>query len=205
MKTLVIDCTRSKNVQDLVNAVSPFSDTEVVRFDSIGKYYEPAKSIDALVISGSGYRSVNPVDREKFTFVTSLIKNFCGPVLGVCFAHQLVCHAFGAKLATLNHPVFDKFELLRVIESDEIFEGYKHGENFHAVEYHNDYVLKQGLSTSDLTLLADSQSCEVEAVKHNSKPIYGIQFHAERYRIGKQEHKEGLQIFKNFYKHIAKK
>ena len=73
------------------------------------------------------------------------------------------------------------------------------------MEYHNDYVIKQGLSTAGFILLADSQSCEVEAIKHNSKPLYGIQFHAERYKIGREGHKEGLKIFENFYKLAVKK
>ena len=205
MKTLVVDCTRSKNVNDLVNGIYPFTEYDIVRFESVGQDYEPDKLTDALVISGSGYRSVDPKDREKFRGVTGLIKRFDRPILGVCFAHQLIGYAYGAKLSTMEKPVYDKFEQIRIIETDKIFEGYKPRDHIPLVEHHNDYVMKQGFSTAGFIRLADSQSCEVEAMKHNSKPLYGIQFHAERYKIGREEHKEGLKILENFYKLVVKK
>ena len=205
MKTLVVDCTRSKNVNDLVDGIRPFTECYIVRYESVLQDYEPNKSIDAIVISGSGYRSVDPKDREKFRGVMGLIKRFDKPILGVCFAHQLIGYAYGAKLSTMEKPVYDKFEQIRIIETDELFEGYKSQDQIPLVEYHNDYVMKQGLSTAGFILLADSQSCEVEAMKHCLKPLYGIQFHAERYKIGREEHKEGLKILENFYKIVAKK
>lgn len=205
MKTAIVDCTRSKNVKDLVDAVSPFSEYVVVRFESIGRDFEPDKSVDALVISGSGHRSADQKDRDKFQNVTDIIKRFDGPILGVCFAHQLIGHAYGAGLSTLAKPIYDKFEQVRIIETDEIFSGYKPSDTIPLVEYHNDYVVKQGLSEAGFTLLADSKTCEVEAIKYNSKPLYGVQFHAERYRIRKEEHKEGLKIFENFYKLVVKR
>lgn len=205
MKTAIIDCTRSANVKDLVNAISPFTEHNIIRFESIGLDYELDKSIDTLVISGSGYRSVKQKDRNKFDGVTNLIKRFDKPILGVCFAHQLIGYAYGAQLSTLEKPVYDKFEQVRIIETDEIFEGYKPGEHIPLMEYHNDYVMKKGLSKAGFTILADSQSCEVEAMKYNSKSIYGVQFHAERHRIGREEHMEGLKIFENFYKLVVKR
>jgi len=188
-----------------MNAIGPFTEYEVVRFENISGDYVPDNATDALVISGSGYRSVHQKDREKFAAVTSLIKRFDRPILGVCFAIQLIGHAFGAGLGTLEEPVYDKFEQVRIVDTDEIFEGYKPGDHITLVEYHNDYVVEQGLSQSGFKLLADSQSCEVEAIKLNSKPIYGVQFHPERYRIKGEEHKEGLTIFENFYKRVAKR
>jgi len=203
MKTVIIDCTRSKNVKDLVDAVSPFTEYTLVRFEGVGRDYEPDKSVDALVISGSGHRSVDPKDRDKFQNVTNLITRFDGPILGICFAHQLIGYAYGAKLSTLEKPIYDKFEQVRVIETDEVFNGYRPGDHLPLVEYHNDYVMKQGLLEAGFTLLADSPSCEVEAIKYDSKPLYGVQFHAERYKNRREEHREGLKIFENFYKYVV--
>jgi len=122
--------------------------------------------------------------------VTNLIKSYDRSILGVCFAHQLIGHVFGAELSTLEKPVYDKFEQVKIIEPDEIFEGYKPGDQIPLVEYHNNFVMKQGLSEAGFTILADSQSCEVEALKYDSKPLYGVQFHMERYRIRREEHKK---------------
>ncbi len=205
MKTTIVDCTRSKNVKDLVDAVSRHSEYNIVRFENVGLDFESDKSVDALVISGSGHRSADQKDRDKFQNITDLIKRFDRPVLGVCFAHQLIGHAYGARLSTLAKPVYDKFEQVRIIEPDEIFNNYESGDTIPLVEYHNDYVMKQGLPEAGFTILADSKTCEVEAIKYNAKPLYGVQFHAERYRIRREEHREGLKIFDNFYRLVVKR
>ena len=47
-------------------------------------------------------------------------------------------------------------------------------------------------------LLADSLSCEVEAVKHKSEPFYGVQFHPERINVKSESHSEGHRVIENF-------
>ena len=47
------------------------------------------------------------------------------------------------------------------------------GQTVPFAEYHNDYVLKDGLEASGFRLIADSASCEVEAVKHKDK-LFGL-------------------------------
>ena len=55
---------------------------------------------------------------------------------------------------------------------------------------HNDEVTK---ISKDLVRLAESPNCKVQALKHKTKPFYGVQFHPE------VEHTEyGEQMFKNF-------
>ena len=57
-------------------------------------------------------------------------------------------------------------------------------------ESHNDEVT---VVPKDFTLLAESENCKVQAMRHKKKPFYGLQFHPE------VEHTEfGEQIFKNF-------
>ncbi len=46
----------------------------------------------------------------------------------------------------------------------------------------------------DFKLLAISPVCDIEAMKHEVKPMYGIQFHPEV-----QHTEKGYMIFKNFY------
>ena len=47
----------------------------------------------------------------------------------------------------------------------------------------------------DFKLLATSSLCDIEAMKHKDKPIYGIQFHPEVHHT-----KQGHLIFENFYR-----
>ena len=71
-------------------------------------------------------------------------------------------------------------------------------------ENHYDYVLKESLGNAGFLLLADSTSCEVEAVKHKTKPFYGVQFHPERITIGNEKHLEGHIVIENFYKIVKR-
>jgi GMP synthase (glutamine-hydrolysing) len=57
---------------------------------------------------------------------------------------------------------------------------------------HNDEVTR---IPDNFELLASSESCEIQAMKHIEKPFYGLQFHPE------VEHTEyGRRIFENFVK-----
>jgi GMP synthase-like glutamine amidotransferase len=200
-KTLLVNCFLKTVDKDLLKAVEDFSEVKLVRFQDIDKDYQIDKEIDAVVLSGSYARIVEPADRALFTNVTSLIKTCNLPIFGVCFGHQLLCWTLGAKVGALSQPILDRFENVRVIEADSIFAGFKQGQTIPLVEWHNDYVQKEGLAQAGFALLADSPSCEVEAVKHKTKPFFGVQFHPERIT---SEHPEGHGVIENFYRCAVK-
>ena len=56
-----------------------------------------------------------------------------------------------------------------------------------------------------MVLLADSASCEVEAVKHKSKPFYGVQFHPERINVKSESHPEGHKVIENFFRNVVQR
>jgi GMP synthase-like glutamine amidotransferase len=200
VKSLLVNCSLNGKVgADLLVALGKFSELKVVNFGEVTSNYQIANDIEAVVISGSVARIVNPVDRAKFEGVELLIKNCSLPILGICFGHQLLCWAFGAEVETLPQQVDNRFEDVKVVQSNEIFSGFKEGQPIPLAENHYDYVLKDSLDSTGFTLLADSASCEVEAVKHQTKPFYGVQFHPERITIKDQTHPEGHKILDNFY------
>jgi GMP synthase (glutamine-hydrolysing) len=127
------------------------------------------------------------------------------PILGICFGHQLLCWAFGAEVASLLQQVSSRFEDVKVIQSDEIFSCFKEGQTIALAENHCDYVLKDSLESAGFALLANSASCEVEAVKHKTKPFYGVQFHPERTTIENETHPEGHKVIEKFYTNIVKR
>jgi GMP synthase (glutamine-hydrolysing) len=89
-----------------------------------------------------------------------------------------------------------------MIEVCEFFNGFTDDQVVTLAQYHNDYVQKDGLEEAGFLLLANSASCEVEAVKHKTKPFYGCQFHPERVTIKKETHLEGHRVIENFYSTI---
>jgi GMP synthase-like glutamine amidotransferase len=101
--------------------------------------------------------------------------------------------------------VIDRFEQVRLIQTSELFRGFQEGQAVPLSQYHNDYVQKEGLKEAGFMLLADSVSCEVEAVRHETEPFYGCQFHPEHVKIKNETHCEGYQIIENFYENTVKR
>ena len=199
-KSLLVNCSFSNKIdEDLFAVISQFSECIVTNFDDITLNYQITNDFDAIVISGSAARIVQASDRAKFENVEMLIKNCCVPLLGICFGHQLLCWTFGAEVGSLPKQVAYQFEHVRVIQSNEIFAGFKQGQTIPLSENHYDYVIKDSLGRAGFTLLADSVSCEVEAVKHKTKPLWGVQFHPERITINNKTYPDGHRIIENFF------
>jgi len=145
-----------------------------------------SEGIDGLVLSGGTPRigleddlgnSGEYFEKAKF------------PILGICAGHQFMGRFFGGKVTPSKIPEFGKIEL-KILKQDELFDGVP--EKSIVWLSHNDEVSKL---PNDFELLAESENCKNQAMKHRKKPFYGVQFHPE------VEHTEyGEQIFKNFVK-----
>lgn len=198
-KTLLVNCSLKTSNEQLRQALVKFSECNAIHFKDINEAYHLQERVDAIVVSGSAARIVDPFYQVMFQDVAAFIKGCELPLLGICYGHQLICWAFGAKVGSLPQQVIDCFENIQVVVADELFDGFKEGQMVPLAENHFDYVLKNGLDGTGFSLLANSASCEVEAVKHKTKPFYGVQFHPERIAIKNEKHSEGHRIIENFY------
>jgi anthranilate/para-aminobenzoate synthase component II len=202
-QTLLINCyLKTAEIAGLQKVLEKHSQVNVVPYTEIKIGYHIPQDVDAVVVSGSEARIVKPQDKTMFEGVMELIRNCEVPLLGICFGHQLLCSGFGAKTGTLAEPVIDRFEQVRLIQTCGLFDGFIEQQPITLSQYHNDYVQKEGLKETGFMLLADSVSCEVEAVKHKTLPFYGTQFHPERVTIKKETHPEGHRVIENFYRAI---
>jgi GMP synthase-like glutamine amidotransferase len=205
-KSLLLNCyLNSAKINGLFEVLGQFGQCIVVPYGKIGLNYKINEDIDSIVISGSEARIVDASRKVEFENILSLIRTCTLPLLGICYGHQLLCSAFSASTSTLHNPVIDRFEDIRIVQTDDLFYSFKKEQTIPLSEYHNDYVLKEGLDNAGFTLLADSISCEVEAVKHSTKPFYGVQFHPERITIKNETHPEGNNIIQNFFKKQVKR
>jgi GMP synthase-like glutamine amidotransferase len=192
-------------INELRQVINKFSPSKVVSYERINSGYKVDQDIAAVVVSGSEARIVKPADKVKFRGVSELLESCTLPILGICFGHQLLCSAFGAKTASLTQPVIERFEEVNIIQSGDIFARFKLTQTVPLAQYHHDYVQRDSLHDAGFLLLADSASCEVEAVKHKTNPFYGVQFHPERVTIGNETHPEGHEIIENFYVNVVKR
>ena len=142
---------------------------------------------DALVLSGSADLIAKGAYSK--TYIEFLKYNTI-PCLGICFGHQMLAKAFGVEIfAGLNR--IERDETVRIIKNDRLFKDLS--PEITVVESHIEHVSHIGLSSAGFEVLANSPSCEVEAIKHIEHCFYGVQFHPERSSI------IGETIFRNFF------
>src|SRR3989442_1334484 len=77
-----------------------------------------------------------------------------------------------------------------VMRVSVIFQGLPN--RFEVWESHNDEVT---ILPRDFVALASSQNCDVQAMRHRDRPLFGLQFHPEV-----EDTQFGADIFRNFLK-----
>lgn len=115
------------------------------------------------------------------------------PVLGICYGMQLVCHLLGGKVGGASHAREYGRATLTVINPNTLFRAYPAESTVWMS--HGDQV--QDVS-ADFEPLATTEACPLAAVKHRTRPIFGLQFHPE---VGHTPH--GGQILANFLRDVC--
>jgi len=146
----------------------------------------PASEIDAdaLVLSGGAPRVV--WESPRLGNCIDYLNKFCGPIMGICVGLQLMAIHCGGKAGPSKVPEYGLAKI-RVVEEDDLFKGLP--KEFLVWESHNDEVK----DAPGFRVLAVSENCIVQAVKHLERPYYGVQFHPE---VNNTEH--GEEIYRNF-------
>ena len=120
-----------------------------------------------------------------------IIRAFAGvrPVLGVCLGHQAIGQVYGGKVVrapSLMHgktsPVFH--------DGQDLFRGMPNP--FAATRYHSLIVDRPSLPEC-LKVTAWTEDGLIMGLRHQTLPIWGVQFHPESYVTEK-----GLDILANF-------
>ncbi|MFA7244246.1 MAG: gamma-glutamyl-gamma-aminobutyrate hydrolase family protein [Patescibacteria group bacterium] len=190
MKVLLIDNNTKhlKELRDLIEGCGHTSDTI--------KYTEASSAIadryDLSIITG-GHLLAIPNHKEDLAPQIAMIKDMQKPLLGICHGFQLIAYTFGAKLHYRTERLKGIIEV-NVSKTDPIF-----GEltKFDAFVSHKYYIMRL---PKELIELARSKY-NIEALKHNNRPIYGFQFHPEVITPGNTSG----QILINLFREIEKR
>lgn len=126
------------------------------------------------------------------------------PILGVCGGQQQIALAYGARVDLIERIApgegyegafrergYCEVEL-NAEKRNGIFDGLP--ENITVWESHCDEVKDL---PADFTQTATNQVSHIQAMKHTSRPVYGVQFHPELFD---DEHPHGRTILENFLK-----
>jgi para-aminobenzoate synthetase len=164
-----------------VNGAEPV----VLRNDDPGLGDADLASFDSIVISpGPGH----PARGRDFGACAAIIAGSPVPVLGVCLGHQGIALAEGGDVRPARHARHGHVSRIRH-DGRGIFSGIP--QDFAAVRYHS-LVAVEPLPVT-LEGIAWSEDGTLMALRHRSRPVWGVQFHPESVAT---EH--GMALLANF-------
>jgi GMP synthase (glutamine-hydrolysing) len=95
------------------------------------------------------------------------------PVLGICYGMQLACEALGGNVTNAPAREYGRTRC-RFSHDSPLFSGLP--DEADVWMSHGDQVAKV---SEEFDSLAKTSTCPIAAVKHRSRPIFGLQFHPE--------------------------
>lgn len=170
--------------------IEPYHAVSIERVESLGPSH--------IILSGQSH----PWDRyspQSLAGVVEVIKKAPQPTLGVCGGHQQIALAFGA-------PV----DLMARLEPGEGYEGAKRERGYFPIENNGKGIFKDLPSAivvwhshfdevkelpPGFQATASNENCTIQAMQHDSRPLFGVQFHPELFD---DEHPDGRRIMENF-------
>jgi GMP synthase (glutamine-hydrolysing) len=95
------------------------------------------------------------------------------PVLGICYGMHLACRCLGSQVQPATSREFGRAQC-RIQDPNGLFTGVpletvvwmSHGDQVQSI-------------TGDFVPLAATATCPIAAVRHRTRPVYGLQFHPE--------------------------
>lgn len=111
------------------------------------------------------------------------------PMLGVCLGHQAIAEVFGGSLTNLSKVFHGVASKMTIVQDDALFVGLP--SSFDVGRYHS-WVVNKPLPEGFI-LLAEEENGQIMAFKHETHPIYGVQFHPESVLTP-----HGKQLLKNW-------
>ncbi len=189
MKKLLVIDNYDSFTYNLVHILEAIGSYEVVvkRNDEVDA--EEALTFDKIVLSpGPGIPS-EAGNMPEIIRSIALQK----PILGVCLGHQALTEFFGGEL--LNLPkVYHGIEgqLIKTDKECPILKGIN--DNFQAGRYHS-WVSEKTSFPKELLVTSEDEKGEIMSFRHESLPVYGVQFHPESIMT-----QDGRLMMENFLK-----
>ncbi len=177
---LIIDCGSQKTVY-IEQCVDEFMDFITIPILSLTN--DDLLNKKGVVISGAPLL-ITEINLSSYMEKVTWLKSIEIPVLGICFGHQIIGLTFGAFGSRMKED--RDWQTIEVFEECELFN--KLPAEIEMMEDHCESIsIPFGFQ-----LIASSDACVNEVMKHQSKSIFGVQFHPE------VSGNHGRVLFENF-------
>lgn len=145
--------------------------TQVIRNDKVSVEDALARGDDGVVLSPG------PCSPNEAGICVELIRQAPEtlPILGVCLGHQAIGQACGGAVITAREIRHGKISEIRH-GGGPLFDGLP--ERYNVVRYHS-LAIREGDLPDSLIADAWTDDGEIMAVRHVSRPVFGVQFHPE--------------------------
>ncbi len=164
---VIIDCG-SQKTQFIADLVDEFEDCTFVKLHDFT--LTDIENATGIIISGAPIL-ITEIDTSPYLDKLRWITTTSLPVLGICFGHQIIGLLHGAMGSKMRED--RDWQLIEAFEGCPLFD--KLPNEFEMMEDHCESIsIPPGFK-----LIASSDVCVNECMQHNSKPIFGVQFHPE--------------------------
>ncbi len=160
--------------------------SEIITYNTLQKRWSEGIRPKALVLSG-GPQSIFKDPRD-YSFIFNEEKL---PILGICYGMQIMGHVLGGKVEKGTSGEYG----LSKIQFEDSVENFGLSSSFNSWMSHFDHVSKV---PSDFKIMLKSQNGFIAGICHDSRPVWGLQFHPE---VEHTEH--GREILIAFFKKVA--
>lgn len=184
---LVID-----NYDSFVNNLARYfrlwgQETLVVRNDAMTTAEIRKLHPDAIVLSPG------PCTPDEAGVSLEVVRKFVDtiPILGVCLGHQAIAQALGGTIIRSDEPMHGRSSIVRH-DHDPLFAGMP--DSIRVGRYHSLVVQPRSLPKT-LRTIAAAEDRSIMAIRHQTQPTYGVQFHPESILT-----EQGFALIGNFLK-----
>lgn len=164
---LIVDCGSSKIV-DIQLCVDEFMDYKTITLTEISE--GDFDNVKGVVLSGAN-RLITENNLDSYLINVKMILKKGIPVLGISFGHQIIGLVNGAFASRMKED--RDWQVIESFEKNPLWE--KLPNEIEMIEDHCESISVP----SGFKLLASSDTCVNEAMQHESKLIFGVQFHPE--------------------------
>ncbi|MFM7075086.1 MAG: anthranilate synthase component II [Planctomycetaceae bacterium] len=165
------------NLVQRIGEIAPAAVVDVRRNDALDCDAIAALAPSHLVISPG------PCTPDEAGISCDAVRRFAGriPILGVCLGHQSIGQVFGGKIVRARRLMHGKVD--RIHHAGQgLFEGLP--SPIEATRYHSLAIdppsLPRGFVVDAWSENPDGTR-EIMAIRHESMPVYGVQFHPESF------------------------